>query len=75
MQRSSSLQFRCEQVFPKTLSTDSPFTGQIAAGKLLLVPIAHGEGCHFADTDTIARLKLEERILWDYVTAQESQQK
>ena len=68
--RNRSLQFRCEHVCLKTLTTDSPFTSQIPAGKLLRVPIAHGEGCYFADTDTIARLKSESRILWQYVTAQ-----
>ena len=68
--RNRSLQFRCEHVFLKTLTVDSPFTNQIPGGKLLRVPIAHGEGCYFADTDTIARLKSENRILWQYVTAQ-----
>jgi phosphoribosylformylglycinamidine synthase I len=68
--RNRSLQFRCEHVFLKTLTAESPFTNQIPAGKLLRVPIAHGEGCYFADPDTIARLKAENRILWQYVTAQ-----
>jgi phosphoribosylformylglycinamidine synthase len=57
-------------VFLRTLTTDSPFTSQIPAGRLLRVPIAHGEGCYFADADTIARLKSDNRILWQYVTAQ-----
>jgi phosphoribosylformylglycinamidine synthase len=68
--RNRSLQFRCEHVFLRTLTTDSPFTSQIPAGRLLRVPIAHGEGCYFADADTIARLKSDNRILWQYVTAQ-----
>jgi phosphoribosylformylglycinamidine synthase len=68
--RNRSLQFRCEHVFLKTLTTDSPFTSQIPVGQLLRVPIAHGEGCYFADADTIARLKSENCILWQYATAQ-----
>jgi phosphoribosylformylglycinamidine synthase len=68
--RNRSLQFRCEHVFLKTLTTDSPFTNQIPADKLLRVPIAHGEGCYFADTDTLSRLKAECRILWQYCSAQ-----
>lgn len=67
--RNRSLQFRCEQIFLKTATTDSPFTNQIPAGKLLRVPIAHGEGCYFADTDTIAKLKSNHQILWQYVNA------
>jgi phosphoribosylformylglycinamidine synthase len=67
--RNRSLQFRCEHVYLKTLTHNSPFTGQIPAGKLLRVPIAHGEGCYFADPETIARLKANDQILWQYVDA------
>lgn len=68
--RNRSLQFRCENVFLKTATIDSPFTNQIPAGQLLRVPIAHGEGCYFADTDTIAKLKVNQQILWQYANAQ-----
>ena len=67
--RNRSLQFRCEHVFLKTLTTDSPFTNQIPAGKTLRIPIAHGEGCYFADAETIARLKANQQVLWQYVDA------
>lgn len=67
--RNRSLQFRCEQVYLKTMTTDSPFTAQISAGKLLRVPIAHGEGCYFADEATLAKLKANHQILWRYCTA------
>jgi phosphoribosylformylglycinamidine synthase len=67
--RNRSLQFRCEQIFLKTLTTDSPFTNAIPPGKLLRVPVAHGEGCYFADAPTIARLKANQQILWSYATA------
>ncbi len=67
--RNRSLQFRCEHVFLKTATPDSPFTSQIPAGKLLRVPIAHGEGCYFADADTIQRLKAGRQILWQYANA------
>ncbi len=68
--RNRSLQFRCEHVFIRTETTDSPFTNQIPAGKLLRVPIAHGEGCYFADTETLAKLEANKQILWRYVNAQ-----
>jgi phosphoribosylformylglycinamidine synthase I len=67
--RNRSLQFRCEHIFLKTLTNDSPFTSHIPAGKLLRVPIAHGEGCYFADEDTIAQLQSKNQILWQYVNA------
>ena len=68
--RNRSLQFRCENVFLKTLTTDSPFTSQVPAGKLLRIPIAHGEGCYFADAATLARLRTGNQVLWQYVDAQ-----
>jgi phosphoribosylformylglycinamidine synthase I len=68
--RNRSLQFRCEHIFLKAVTTDSPFTSQIPADKILRVPIAHGEGCYFADEATIAQLKSKNQILWQYVTAQ-----
>jgi phosphoribosylformylglycinamidine synthase I len=68
--RNRSLQFRCEHIFLKTESTDSPFTNQIPPGKLLRVPIAHGEGCYFADESTLARLNANHQVLWRYVNAQ-----
>jgi phosphoribosylformylglycinamidine synthase len=68
--RNRSLQFRCEHVFLKTVAADSPFTSQIPTGKLLRIPIAHGEGCYFADAGTIAQLKSGRQILWQYVNAQ-----
>ncbi len=68
--RNRSLQFRCEHVFLKTATTDSPFTNRIPQDKLLCVPIAHGEGCYFADEPTLAKLKANNQILWRYVNAQ-----
>lgn len=68
--RNRSLQFRCEHIFLKTLTADSPFTNRIPAEKLLRIPIAHGEGCYFADQDTIAALKAGNQLLWRYVDAQ-----
>jgi phosphoribosylformylglycinamidine synthase I len=67
--RNRSLQFRCESVFLKTATTDSPFTCRIPSDKLLRLPIAHGEGCFFADEETLARLKARNQILWRYVNA------
>ena len=67
--RNRSLQFRCEQVYLKTMTRDSPFTNKIPDGKLLRVPIAHGEGCYFADSDTIGKLKSNDQVLFRYVDA------
>jgi phosphoribosylformylglycinamidine synthase len=67
--RNRSLQFRCEHVFIKTGNNDSPFTNKIPPGKILRVPIAHGEGCYFAEDATLENLKSNGQILWQYTDA------
>jgi phosphoribosylformylglycinamidine synthase len=68
--RNRDLKFHCEHIYLKTLTTDSPFTNQIPSGRLLRIPIAHGEGCYFADEETLNKLKADNRILWQYCDAQ-----
>jgi len=67
--RNKSLQFRCENVFLKSSTADSPFTNKIPAGKLLRVPIAHGEGSYFADAEMLGQLQANNQILWQYADA------
>jgi phosphoribosylformylglycinamidine synthase subunit PurQ / glutaminase len=65
--RNRSLQFRCEPVFLKTLNRQSIFTNQVPDGKILRIPIAHGEGCYFADQEQIRKLQANGQVLWQYV--------
>jgi phosphoribosylformylglycinamidine synthase subunit PurQ / glutaminase len=67
--RNRSLQFRCESVFLKTVTRESPFTNRIEPEQLLRLPIAHGEGCYFAPEETLASLRQENQILWRYVNS------
>ena len=66
--RNRSLQFRCETIFLKIPTTDSPFTSEVQEGRLLRVPIAHGEGCYFADDEALAKLQADDQILFQYAT-------
>jgi phosphoribosylformylglycinamidine synthase subunit PurQ / glutaminase len=68
--RNRSLQFRCENVYLQTVTAQSPFTCKIPPGRLLRIPVAHGEGCYFADDETLARLRSNDQILWRYVDAE-----
>jgi phosphoribosylformylglycinamidine synthase subunit PurQ / glutaminase len=67
--RNRDLQFHCEQVFLKTQNFETPFTGKIPRDKILKIPIAHGEGCYFADDATLEKLKANRQILWQYCDA------
>jgi len=37
--------------------------------KVMRVPIAHGEGCYFADDESLAKLKANDQILFQYASA------
>ena len=67
--RNRDLQFHCEHVFLKTNHFDTPFTAGIPRDKILKIPIAHGEGCYFADESTLEKLKAGQQILWQYCDA------
>ena len=67
--RNRSLQFRCEPVFLKTANRRTLFTSRIPEGKILRLPIAHGEGCYFAPPDQLERLRANQQILWQYADA------
>jgi phosphoribosylformylglycinamidine synthase len=64
--RNRDLQFHCEQVFLKTRNFATPFTSLIPPARPLKMPIAHGEGCYFADPETLAKLQAGQQILWEY---------
>ncbi len=65
------LRFHCEQVFLKTANFETPFTSEIRRdGVPIRIPIAHGEGCYFADASTLERLQAQRQILWQYCDAQ-----
>ena len=68
--RNRDLQFHCEHIFLKAATPGSPFTSRFPSGKVLRIPIAHGEGCYFADEPTLEKLKANNQILWQYCSAQ-----
>jgi phosphoribosylformylglycinamidine synthase subunit PurQ / glutaminase len=69
LMRNRSLQFRCEWVSLRTETAASPFTSATNAGQTLRIPIAHGEGNYFADAETLARLREEDRVAFRYCDA------
>jgi phosphoribosylformylglycinamidine synthase len=65
--RNRSLKFICDWIKLRVETTDSPFTNACRQGQILRIPIAHGEGCYFAEPAVLAQLKRENRILLRYV--------
>lgn len=64
-----SARFRCERVFVRVETTDSPFTAGHEVGDVIELPIAHGEGRFEADEATLDRLEETDRVLFRYCTA------
>jgi phosphoribosylformylglycinamidine synthase len=69
MLRNRSLHFRCEHVHIRVEHTDTPFTASGHVGRVLRVPIAHGEGNYYAEPDVIERLERNRQVIFRYVTA------
>ncbi len=65
--RNRSLKFICREVRLRVETTDSPFTNAVEKGQVLRMPIAHGEGCYFADERTLDELAEGDRIAFRYL--------
>jgi phosphoribosylformylglycinamidine synthase len=64
--RNSGLKFICKQVHVRVENAETPWTCAARPGRVLQIPIAHGEGCYVADTQTLAALESEGRVIFRY---------
>jgi phosphoribosylformylglycinamidine synthase subunit PurQ / glutaminase len=67
LMRNRGLQFICREVRLRAATTRSPFTNAALPGQTLRMPIAHGEGCYFAEERTLDELEAEDRVAFRYV--------
>jgi phosphoribosylformylglycinamidine synthase I len=65
--RNQNLKFICRQVQLRVETRDSPFTAEAGKNQILSMPIAHGEGCYYADEQTLDELEAEDRVVLRYV--------
>jgi phosphoribosylformylglycinamidine synthase len=65
--RNRGLKFVCRPVRVRVETTNSPFTCDATKGQVLMMPVAHGEGCYIADERTLDQLEAEERITLRYL--------
>lgn len=65
--RNRSLRFVCEEVAVRVETSDSPFTNATPTGTILRIPVAHGEGCYYADDATLRALETHRQVLLRYV--------
>jgi phosphoribosylformylglycinamidine synthase I len=68
LMRNAHQRYICKQVHLRTETVDSPFTHGLSRGQVLQMPIGHMEGNFFCDTETLAKLKAEDRIAFRYAS-------
>ncbi len=67
--RNRGLRFLGRDVRIAAERDDTPFTRLAGPRRPLRMPIAHGEGCYFADTETLDDLERSGQVLFRYVQA------
>jgi phosphoribosylformylglycinamidine synthase len=66
--RNTNLQFRCQFTHLKVENHDTPFTRTVEPGRLLKIPVAHGEGNYYVDADTLKVMEKNGQIIFRYAT-------
>lgn len=64
--RNRSLKFRCKLSALRVENNDTAFTRDYAAGEVIQIPIAHGEGNYYCDEETLEKLKANNQIVFRY---------
>jgi phosphoribosylformylglycinamidine synthase len=67
--RNTSLRFAGREVAIVPERLDTAFTHALAAQRPLRMPVAHGEGCFYADDATLDALERDGQVLFRYVDA------
>ncbi|NEO27678.1 MAG: phosphoribosylformylglycinamidine synthase subunit PurQ [Kamptonema sp. SIO4C4] len=67
--RNQNLHFICDRVPLKVERTDLPWTRHYPPQQVITLPIAHGEGRYYADTDTLKQLEDQQQVLFRYCSA------
>lgn len=65
--RNRDLKFVCRTVPVRVETANSPFACAASRGQILRLPVAHGEGCYFADDRTLDQLEAEDRVALRYI--------
>ncbi|MHB8337734.1 MAG: phosphoribosylformylglycinamidine synthase subunit PurQ [Ignavibacteriaceae bacterium] len=67
--KNKSLQFVCKDVYLSVENNETFFTKGLVKSKPLKIPIAHGEGNYFADSDTLKSLIKNNQIVFKYTSS------
>jgi phosphoribosylformylglycinamidine synthase subunit PurQ / glutaminase len=67
--RNRGLHFICDRVPVKVERNNSIWTQAYQPQQVITLPIAHGEGCYYADDDTLKALEDNQQVLFRYCSA------
>lgn len=67
--RNRDLHFICDRVPLTVTNTETPWTSGYTQDQVIQLPIAHGEGCYYADGDTLAELEDNHQVVFRYGTS------
>lgn len=70
LMRNQGLSFICRDVLLKVETAASDFTSGYGAGQVIRIPVAHHDGCYFAEDAVLDRLEDEDRIAFRYCNAE-----
>jgi phosphoribosylformylglycinamidine synthase subunit PurQ / glutaminase len=70
LMRNRNLHFICDRTPLRVERHNSVWTTQYQTGEVIVVPIAHGEGCYYADEETLKALEDNGQVLFRYCDAQ-----
>ena len=62
--------FLCEFTTLRVCRADTPFSNAYREGRVIRLPIAHGDGNYFAEEAVLDELRREERIIFRYCNEQ-----
>ena len=65
--KNAGTKYVCRYLHLRAESSETPFTCAMEKGRLLHIPIGHGDGNYQADRETLGRLEDADRIVFRYV--------
>ncbi|URR34547.1 phosphoribosylformylglycinamidine synthase subunit PurQ [Thermosynechococcus sp. HN-54] len=68
--RNRDLHFICDRVHLRLEAKERPWLQGYGEKTVIRLPIAHGEGCYYADAATLAELEANRQVLFRYADAQ-----
>lgn len=66
LMRNRDLHYICDRTPLRIEHSSRPWVGQYAPNQVITLPIAHGEGCYYADPKTLVELEANDQVTLRY---------